>query len=290
MPALGDAAVFPFPPDGGTPVRVARTWLTDVNVADDGSETRIATRDYPARRMAYTAVFADARDAGDFRALWYAAAQPLRFLVPLWREQSQPTAIAGSTITCDTSDRRFVAGERAILWQEYGDEILWEVVEIEAVDDESVTTVDPVEETFTIGAVYCFPLMAAWLEPPTIELRGYIEILPLVFHEELPKIAGIDPDVEGEVTPEVESVVVHLVHGNNPYPPTFAVYVVRATDVDGMPITDPDALWALSPPDALVTLTPSIDRQSARIDVAADHAPAIPAVQCTVGGVTGVTS
>lgn len=287
MPALGDAAVFPFPPDGNTRTRVARILLTDIQTADDGTETRIVTRDAPTRRMSFTAVFGNATEAGAFRALWYAAPQALRFLVPLWREQAEPSEIAGNVVTCDTTNRRFVVGARAaILWQEQAGEIVYEVVDVDAVDDDALTLADDVETDFAIGQVFCYPLMGAWLEPPTITERSYVDVVPLVFHEELPGIAGIDPAVEGLQTPTVASVSIWNVHGNNPYNPSQRIYVLRAVDADGMPIVDPTATWTLSASDPGRVITPSLDGQSARLDVASEWLTGAFSIEATVGGVT----
>jgi hypothetical protein len=290
MPALGAPAVFALPPDGNTPIKVARTWLTDIQRADDGTETRSATRDQPVRRMSFTTVFGNAMDAGQFRALWYAATQPLRFFVPLWREQSIPTAIAGTTITVDTTLRRFVTGTNAaILWMLDGDEIVYEVVDVESVDDGSLTTADPVATEFVIGATFCYPLMIGWLDPPTADLRGYTaDVMPVVFHEELPAIAGIDPDVLGAIaSPVVASVSVYVVAGGislNPYRRFDGVILVKAKDADNIAITD-DVTWALDVVDANAILTPSIDQQSARFTIWPD-APLTIHASATVGGVT----
>ena len=270
MPVLADAAVFPLPPDGNTPIKVARSWLTDVQRADDGTETRVAVRDGPVRRMEFTAVFADSIDAGAFRALWYAAAQPLRFIVPLWRELSTPSAIAGAVITTDTTNRRFFTGAKAaILWQLIDYELTYEVVDVDSFDDASITCVDAPTTEFTIGAVYCLPLMPAWLEPPTIEERGYVEVVPLVFVEELPEIGGIDVTVDGEVTPVVSSMTLYLVGGNlsgghTPIAGTILRAVTR--DEDEQRVTDPALTWALDISDPALRLRVAPDRQSGRID------------------------
>ncbi len=288
IPAIGDAAVFPFPPDGNTPIRMTRSWLTDILSAEDDTEVRIATRDQPVRRMAFTAAFTDAREAGAFRALWYAAAQPLRFLVPLWREQAEPTGIAGAVIMCDTTLRRFVEGERAILWMWTGTEIVWEVVDIVTVTDTDITVADPVTTDFIIGATYCYPLMAAWLEPPTLDLRGYTaDVCPLVFHEELPAIAGIDSAITGVVTPDVDTVTIYSVEGVQPYARRESTLLVKARDADGVALVDPDAAWSIDVVDANLILVPSIDRQMARLKVL-PGAPSPAFVTATVGGVDAV--
>jgi hypothetical protein len=269
MTALAPATVFPLPPDGATPIKVARTWLTDIQRADDGTETRVAVRDAPVRRMEFTAVFGNATEAGKFRSLWYTAAQPLRFLVPLWRELSTPSAIAGAVITTDTTNRRFVTGTNAaILWQIIDDEIVWEVVDVQSFDDDSITCTTAPTTPFTIGAVYVLPLMAAWLEPPTVDERGYAEVVPLVFVEELPKIAGIDDTVDGEVTPVVSTIQLYLVGGglSGGHTPEFTVLRAVTLDGDGQRVTDPSLAWALDISDPALRLRVAAGRQTARVE------------------------
>jgi hypothetical protein len=284
MPTLGAPTVFPIPPDGGTAIKFARTWLTDVLAANDGTEVRLATRDAPIRRMEFSAVFGNAREAGQFRSLWYAATQPLRFLVPLWREASVPSALAGAVVTTDTTNRRFVTGANAaILWQ---DEQTWEVLQVDAFNATSVTAHVPVTGTYVIGAVLVIPLMAAWLEPPSIDERGYAESVPLVFHEELPKIAGIDSTVVGLVTPAVSTLSIYPVGGGiNPYPNREMIFVAKAKDADGVPIVDPSATWALDVSDPNLILVPGVDRQSALVRVLSG-APGGKHVTVTVGTTT----
>lgn len=269
MPTLAPATVFPLPPDGATPIKVARTWLTDIQRADDGTETRVAVRDEPVRRMEFTAVFGNATEAGKFRSLWYTAQQPLRFLVPLWRELSTPTAIAGAVITTDTTDRRFLTGTNAaILWQDDGESITWEVVDVDSFDDGSIMCSSAPTTPFTIGAVFCLPLMPAWLEPPTVDERGYFEVVPLVFVEELPDIAGIDDTIDGEVTPVVSTIHLYLVGGglSSGNTPEFAVRRAVTLDEDGQRVTDPSLVWALSVSDPALRLRVAPDKQSARVE------------------------
>jgi hypothetical protein len=265
MDALAAPAVFILPPGGPDPIRVARTWATDIQIADDGSETRIATRDLPTRRQSFSAVFENARDAGVFRSMWYAALQPLRFQVPLWRERADPTAIAGDTVTCDTTDRRFVEGQEAILWQFVDDEIAWETFTIQTVTSSTVVATAPFSGAYQIGAVICLPAMNAWLDPPTINEQSYSEVVPLVFREELPVIAGIDPSVTGAFTPVIDSISLFNVWALNGQPGHDNTIIVDARDADNMPIIDVNATWSLSSSDPTLELHIAIGKQAARV-------------------------
>src|SRR5690348_15907429 len=121
MPTLNAPTLFPIPPDG-TPVTLTRSFVTDIMHGRDGTEIRQAERDVWLRKLEYSAAFVNAAEAGLFRSLWYTAPEPLRFRVPLWREGSTPTSIAGAVVTTDTTNREFVTGANAaILWQDNGD-------------------------------------------------------------------------------------------------------------------------------------------------------------------------
>lgn len=245
---FADATLFPFPPDPQYPASLAEEFATDI-AAPEGKEIRASMREQACRTLSYTAILKNARQSNHFAALWLAADEIGRFIVPLWPESARLDAIALDlkTLTLDTTNRDgFVAGGRALLFQS-PDEC--ELVTIDTVTDTEVVLVDTIDGLYVIGAVALVPVMNAWLAPPQLtELNLDAEQIPLTFVEELDGIAGITPDVDGVVTPDVVTVTLEVIYHNTDRlgKKAFALEA-HAFDDAGMEIDDPGFSWVYMP-------------------------------------------
>jgi hypothetical protein len=259
--ALGDATLFTLPPDGAFPITLAREWLTDVQRPAVGLEVRAAMRSVPIRRLAFTSTLLGADDLALFRRHWYGATERLRFLVPLWPESSIATAFpTTSTITVDTTNRAFVLGGLAVLWQPADPDVAFEVVTIATLASGSVGTAAPVVGTFTPGVALLVPIMPAWLEPPTKEQLAVIAgRLPLAFTEELPGISGIDPTSGVGVSPTGATLVVTLEYVGSPWAGRrFFTYQARSFDASSQHIVDPVFTWTVTATGDLALSDPGV--------------------------------
>lgn len=246
---LAAAEVFPIAPDGGTVPVLARTFLTNVQPADAGNEVRASLRTVAQRRLEFTVVIANAAELGQFRARWVAAPEKLRFTVPVWPRQAIVTAFPTSTTASGGfAHRDLVVGEHtAILWRS---ESVWELVDLEEVTDTGVTFASPPSGSYVAGAALLVPVMNAWLDPPTAEqLNADAERVALVFREELPGVAGIDPTAGGAETPVAASVVAERIFVSSPWGPNKSG-AIRAIvkDAAGMTIPRAPITWDVTPP------------------------------------------
>lgn len=250
MSVLADATLFPIPPNAEFPVTLSRAWLTDVQRTQSGKEVRQAIRSRAARRLEYTASLYRVRRLEGFRNLWLAAAELLRFLVPLWPEYTIATAFPDSTtITADTTFRDFVDGEQALLWRNQQDAETYELVTIATLTDGGITTEDPISgawATYPAGSVRLIPVIGAWLVPPTKEqLMPTAADVPLVFDEELPGVAGIDPTVGDAVTPPGATISLEL-EGDSGYAGLrYFTLTALVKDTSGQPISEPNIVWTV---------------------------------------------
>lgn len=221
MPVPGAATVFPLEPNSLFDIVRTRSWLTDIQHTVGGHETRSAVRSDAVKRLECKITLASAADLAAFLQLWYTATERLRFLVPLWGEDSVAEGFPTTTrIDCDTTDRDFVAGGKAIVWLT---PTVWEAVDIDAVAADHLTLTNPISSTVFwsaylangIGAVMVAPLVSAWLAPPNREqLNPEAEHVGLTFDEELGGIAGVDDGVGLPDTPAGVQLVLEAEEGS----------------------------------------------------------------------------
>lgn len=246
---LGSATVFPISPDGGTRPVLARTFLTNVQQTDAGNEVRAALRSVGVRRLEFTAVFQDAKELGQFRTRWISATERLRFTVPVWPRQVMVTAFPTSTTASgDFAHHDLVVGEATAILHLADD--TWELVDIEDVTDDTVTFGAAPSGTYVAGATLLVPVMNAWLDPPTADQKNEVaEQVPLVFREELPGIAGIDPTKGAAETPVAATIESSTVgNGSTWGPKKFGSVRVTVRDDAGMIIPRAPLAWTVTPP------------------------------------------
>ncbi len=274
---LGAATLFPYAPDGAFAIPLEEEWLTDVQGSGAGTEVRQAVRSTGVRTLTFTGAFLVEAELLAFRNRWLNATAPLRFLVPVWTEFSMIAALAGAVVTCDTTDRDFVAGGLAMLF--YADPIgtddRYELATIDSFDATSVTLTAPPAGTFPAyadGPSAIVPVMTGWVDPPTVEeLAISAERMELVFREELPRIAGIDPTIVEDATPVAATVELEQLEGVQPFQPVQMTWRAIVKDAAGVEIPNAPLTWTIAPdyptdPGVRFTVTP--DEQEARLELA----------------------
>jgi hypothetical protein len=250
MTTLAAPTLFPIPPDGAFPITLSRAWLTDVQRTRSGNEVRLALRSRPVRRLEYKATLAESVEIVQFLALWLAAAELLRFNIPVWPEDTDATAFADDhTIMCDTTDREFIAGEQAIIWVS---ETECELFTIDTIAGDRLTTVDPIVgswASYLPASILVAPVMTAWLSPPTREQRTpVVEHVTLVFDEELPGVAGLDASIGGAEAPLGVSIVLDGNDGSTGnFGQTYGTVTAHVLDASGQEIREPLIVWTVTP-------------------------------------------
>jgi len=295
MTTLAEPTLFPIPPDGAFPITISRAWLTDVQRTRSGKEVRSAIRAKPARRLEYKATIAESVEITRFMLLWLTAEELLRFDVPVWPDDTDATDFPDDhTITCDTRWREFVAGEKAIIWF---DETHCELVTIDIVTDDQITTVDAIVgdwAAYLPAPLLVAPVMTAWLAPPTREQRTpVVEHVTLTFDEELPGVAGIDASIGDAVTPTVDHLLFETIDNGFTGLPGLRYFTINlfAFDAAGMRIREPAVTWAVTATGLLPVTDPSFrqsfprNRQQCHVEYNGD-ADATFDVAATVGAVT----
>lgn len=166
--------VFMFSPNWSSPVTEVLEWLTDVFEAHNRVEQRRAVRDVPDHKIQYSILahgasvklLEDALSAGVNSA----------FSLPLWMDATKTADSVprfGTSITCDTTHRRFIAGGRAVIFTSL---TVYEVVDIEAVSLGGLILADGVHKPWPRGAKI-LPLVDAWLELETSAARKTAGVL-----------------------------------------------------------------------------------------------------------------
>jgi hypothetical protein len=241
--ALAAATLFAIPADGGTSPLITRSYLTDVIRARAGTEKRASLRATYVRSIAYTALFGNQNEASDFRNLWLAAGERLRFLVPLWPEYAVPTSFpTTSTIAGDFTNRDFVQGAQVLVWL---DRTHYEAATLTTLASSLLTLSAPLVGTYPALATRIVPLMPAWLEPPTLTmLETASETVPVVFREEVQGAAGVDASVGVRANATCTSVIVEPIYGDTGWAGRrFFGWRVHAYDAAGAELPDPVVTW-----------------------------------------------
>lgn len=259
---------FPIRHDWAEPFRISRESLTDVEVADDGSEVRAQLRDTPNIAVAMRGVFPNERGAGGVLAAFRGATRPLLYFVPLWCDAADITgavSIGAGSVACVTTTRPFLAGaERVMLWR---DERTNEMIAVDSTTDSSVTFDGTTVNAYPLGS-RVVPLRPMWLTLPVpVTWRSEkIASIPLSFTDQKPQAAfGLD-DAATTAVPASVKIFVHSGGATGEAfggLATFLIFVEAIVyDASGIPIDGATGEWT-SDPD--VTVFPLPDVRKARV-------------------------
>ena len=168
-------------------------WVTDVDRADSGAETRRGRRGYPTRLLELTLASGDERDVAAMTALLQRFAHSI-VLAPLWCEKTETTSATAYAepfrVNCDTTERLFVEGQWVALIEPHargmGRAARFELLRIEPGGVEptrlTVKHIDPnvvaLSPSYPKGSrvvplMECEPILAQRLGMPTgVDLSG----------------------------------------------------------------------------------------------------------------------
>lgn len=174
IPITGSRVVmFAWQPETG--IIETLEWKTDILVATDGTEQRIAWRKNPRQQISMTVRIPEGRDRRRMMSLlkgWH----PRVFGVPIWWEAQalQAAASAGATtISLDTSNADYRAGGLVIVWS---DPDTFDAIEIDAVNPTSLELTSPLADDYLAGETLVMPLRVAQLGQ-TIPIQRYLTAL-----------------------------------------------------------------------------------------------------------------
>lgn len=144
--------VWPFMPNWREPITERLSWATVVLGSDSGAEQRYSSRLSPRRE--FEAMFHPIREVRTFFDLFISTLGGQEMMIPLWHDRHRLTAAiedGDARIDCDTEFGEFMDGGMAMLVG--ADPWSHKVVEIDTVDENGFTLVDPVDFDWPNGAV-----------------------------------------------------------------------------------------------------------------------------------------
>lgn len=162
VPITGRRAVlWPFKPNWSSRFTEVISWKTTISTSYSGKfEQAISIRDIPRRVFQY-AIRLKKDDVSLFDLLtfgWLGRS----YVSPLWNEGSSPTSpitLGATSISLDTRFRTFKVGGTAILFKT---PLQYELVQITAVSDTSITLADPIQQS--LGLVKVYPAVSCMLD------------------------------------------------------------------------------------------------------------------------------
>lgn len=171
---------FPFPPNWSSPFTEFLEWKTDVIRSRDGTEQRRGLRETPRRGFDYSIMLKD-QDPTRLEALLWGQYES-DFYLPVWSDGRRTTAVSTSgttSIEVSTVDRSFSPGHFAIL---YKNSTTFEVVQIDSMDVDEITTVDPLVDTWPQGTrVYPVVLGRLPQQTPTQRYTSTVLVAKMTF-------------------------------------------------------------------------------------------------------------
>jgi hypothetical protein len=146
--------VFPFEPDGIESVHETWEYVTDVLTSHNDKEQRFALRRRPTIRLQYRVTTMNVGESSRLTAaLWKTIGN--RWYVPIWPHARIVTNVAGGVYSIDTTDTRFDAGGKVLVWR---DSVTWDLMTFSSSAGGSVTLTGAT--TFVHGAgVFVIPVM-----------------------------------------------------------------------------------------------------------------------------------
>ena len=142
--------VFGFQPNWREPVIESLEWLTDILESHNGTEQRLALRQFPRRAMRYLFTFETPNKVSMFEGYLFGW-QAKVFALPVWTDW-RPLAVnlpVGSTsVSTYTSFLDYGPGSMLILWRDYAH---WEVVDVASFTASAITFKKPTTMPWRIG-------------------------------------------------------------------------------------------------------------------------------------------
>lgn len=136
---LNGAMLWPCPFAWSDKVSETLEWLTDVQIARQGTQQRRQLRLWPRRSFAFTQLLAaDERRLVDALRFDVGAREVVFPIIPDVQWLASPVSAGSHVIACRTAGFDFVAGGQAVLWS---DVRRWELVTIDTIDDDGLTLV-----------------------------------------------------------------------------------------------------------------------------------------------------
>ena len=161
IPISGSRVVmFAWEPEVG--IVETLEWKTDILIATDGTEQRIAWRKNPRQRIQMTVRIPDGDEQRLMATLLKGWHQRV-YGVPIWWEAQTLQADAASgatTVSIDTSYADYRADGLMIIWK---DPMTFDAVEIDTVNPTSLELTSPLANSYTAGETLVMPLRVAQL-------------------------------------------------------------------------------------------------------------------------------
>lgn len=145
--------VWPFAPNWASGITETLEWLTDIMTAPNGSEQRRALRPAPRQAIEFALVA-----QGDERSLldnFLTSYSARTMYVPIWFDTtvSSGSAIAGSQFIPATNAESSGLKAGSIAFLSLGDPFIYEVAEVDSVDEDGIHTRTPLESTWPHGTM-----------------------------------------------------------------------------------------------------------------------------------------
>lgn len=271
--------LFAFRHDWGAPFKVTRSWQTDVQVANDGTEVRAQLRSSAAVSCSFRALFRTEYGAGRLLSAWRGATQPLRYYVPMWCDASDLTTAvtAGDgTIHCDTTDRPFfVNAGYAMLYRENVDAVdTSELVTIDTVSASSFTITGTTANSYALAGTRVVPCRVMWLSLPIQPtwLSAQIFQADLTFTDEGAQagyqLSGTDTTATEDTVAIYANAYGRTGNGQTGAVPYTLFVEATVKDVLGIPLPSKTVTWTSTVTSGTaITVTPAINTRFARVFV-----------------------
>ena len=166
---------FPYEPE--TPIEEELSWLTEVIPGADGTEQRIAWREFPRQEFVYVVQRDQGPERQKLRNRLFDR-QELPWGLPVWTEETELTVAAVATDTVLTVARPYISdfrvGQQLMLWQ---DEDTFETGLITALSPTQITLSSGVVSPWAVGTKV-LPMRTAVLASPLPSSRGSVGLAP----------------------------------------------------------------------------------------------------------------
>lgn len=207
LPVTGNRIVmFPFVPD--LPLRERLRFLTEIFEHKDGTEQRVALREFPRQEFSFPVLREEGEELTRFEILMFDW-QARVFGLPVWTERARlaaDIAVNDTVITVDsTAYADFRVGGLAIV---HRSEVEFEALEIAAIGSSTITFATPFGAAFPAGSLV-MPIRTALASPSVrgVRWRRNLARRELSFRVLDNDVASSFPDASPWVVNDAESAV-----------------------------------------------------------------------------------